>query len=59
MLWNDLTTQVGVKETYDMKIWPANSVFNDGPIIFNIPQQAKALLEDIMIVTKLRLKRSG
>ena len=59
MLWSDLSTQVGIKETYDMKIWPVNSVFNDGPISFNIPQQAKALLEDIMIVTKLRLKRNG
>ena len=59
MLWSDLSTQVGIKETYDMKIWPVNSVFNDGPISFNIPQQAKALLEDIIIVTKLRLKKNG
>ena len=59
MLWSDLSTQVGIKETYEMKIWPVNSVFNDGPISFNIPQQAKALLEDIIIVTKLRLKKNG
>ena len=56
MLWANLTTQVGVKEKYDTTVWPANGDYNNGPINFNLPEQAKSFLDDIVIVTKFRLK---
>ena len=56
MLWANLTTQVGVKVKYDTTVWPANGDYNNGPINFNLPEQAKSFLDDIVIVTKLRLK---
>ena len=56
MLWAHLTTQDGAKEKYDTTVWPANGDYNNGPINFNIPEQAKSFLDDIVIVTKFRLK---
>ena len=56
MLWANLTTQVGIKEKYDTTDWPTNGDYNNGPINFNLPEQAKSFLDDIVIVTKLRLK---
>ena len=55
MLWSDATTQVGIKEKYEMKVWPVNGDYNEGPINFNIQEKAKGLLDDIIIVTKLKL----
>ena len=59
MLWSDATTQVGIKEKYEMKVWPVNGDYNEGPINFNIQEKAKGLLDDIIIVTKLKLKTNN
>ena len=59
MLWSDATIQVGIKEKYEMKVWPVNGDYNEGPINFNIQEQAKGLLDDIIIVTKLKLKTNN
>ena len=48
MLWSDVTTQVGIKEKYEMKVWPVSGDYNEGPINFNIQEQAKSLLDDIV-----------
>ena len=50
MLWSDLSTQVGTKEKYEMKVWPANGDLDEGPINFNLHEQAKSLLDDILII---------
>ena len=59
ILWHERHTQVGIRETYDMKIWPITNVFNDGPINFVIPEQSKGMLQDVYIITKTKLKRGG
>ena len=59
LLWNDRPTQVSIEETYDLKVWPVNSMSLDGPVHFNIPPQPKALLTDIHIVTKLKVQKNG
>ena len=59
LLWNDTPTQVSIQETYDLKVWPITNIFNDGPIIFNIPPQAKGLLTDLQIITKIKLLHNG
>lgn len=59
MLWNDRPTQVSIEETYDLKVWPITSILNEGPISFNIPPQAKGLMSDINIITKLKIQKDG
>ena len=58
-LWYDRPTQVGIRETYDIKIWPITNIYNDGPIHFLVPEQTKGMLQDIHINAKTRLKRGG
>ena len=59
ILWHNPPTQIGTRETYDMKVWPITNVYNDGPINFVIPEQSKGMLKDVHIVTKTRLRRGG
>ena len=59
ILWHGRQTQVGIRETYDMKVWPITNVYNDGPINFVIPEQSKGMLKDVHIVTKVKLRRGG
>ena len=59
ILWHGRQTQVGIRETYDMKVWPITNVYNDGPINFVIPEQSKGMLRDVHIVTKVKLRRGG
>ena len=33
ILWHGRQTQVGIRETYDMKVWPITNVYNDGPVV--------------------------
>lgn len=58
-LWYDRPTQVGIRETYDIKIWPITNIYNDGPIQFLCPEQTKGMLQDIHINAKTRLKKGG
>ena len=39
ILWHSRPTQVGIRETCDMKVWSITNVYNDGPINFVIPEQ--------------------
>ena len=57
LLWNDLPTQVSIEETYDLKVWPVTNLYNESPLKFNIPPQPKGLLNDIHIVTKLKIQK--
>ena len=45
ILWHNPPTQIGTRETYDMKVWPITNVYNDGPINFVIPEQSKGMLK--------------
>ena len=58
-LWNDRPTQVAIRDTYSMKIWPITNIFNDGPINFKVPEQTKGMLRDLEIVTKLKIRKNG
>ena len=58
-LWNDRPTQVAVKETYDLKVWPVTNILNEGPINFSIPPQPKGMVDDVHIITKFKLEKSG
>jgi hypothetical protein len=59
LLWNDVPTQTSIEETYHLKVWPVTNLLNDGPIQFIIPPQPKGLLNDIHIVTKLKVQQNG
>ena len=58
-LWNDRPTQVAIRDTYSMKIWPITNIFNDGPVHFKVPEQTKGMLRDLEIVTKLKIRKDG
>ena len=58
-LWYDRPTQVAIKETYDLKVWPITNIYNDGPINFKLPEQTKGMLQDLHIVTKLKIQKNG
>lgn len=59
LLWNDISTQVSIEETFEMDIWPITGNLNDGPINFQIPPQPKGMLTDIYIITKLKIQKDG
>ena len=59
LLWNDVPTQTSIEETYQLKVWPATNLLNDGPIQFIIPPQPKGLLSDIHIISKLKIQKNG
>ena len=56
ILWHGRQTQVGIRETYDLKVWPITNVYNNGPVNFVIPEQSKGMLKDVHIVTKVKLR---
>lgn len=57
LLWQKKTTQVAIKETYDLKIHPTTSFYNNqGTIHFDIPPQPKGMLSNIEIITSFRVK---
>lgn len=58
LLWQEVPTQVSIQETYDLKVWPVSSIFNEGPINFVIPPQPNGMLRSVNIVTKFRLNDS-
>lgn len=60
MLWSSRPTQVSIENTYNLKVWPVTSHYNnDGPINFNIPPQSKGMLDEIYIVTKVKIQKNG
>ena len=59
MLWQTKPTQVSIKDTYDIKVWPITNIFNDAPISFSIPEQPHGMMKDINIVTKFKIQKDG
>ena len=55
LLWSEKPTQVSIQETYDIKVWPATHIFNDGPINLTIPPQANGMLYSVDVVTKFKI----
>ena len=58
-LHKDRLTQVSVKETYDIKVWPVTNIFNEGPITFVVPPQPKGMLYEVFLKTKFKLQKDG
>ena len=58
-LHKDRLTQVSVKETYDIKVWPVTNISNDGPITFVVPPQPKGMLYEVFLTTKVKLQKDG
>lgn len=56
LLWEECPTQISIKDTYNLKVWPITNIFNDGPINFVVPPQPKGMLTDINIVTKFKIQ---
>ena len=56
MLWNRPKTRVSVEESYEIRVYPTNSILN-GPITFNIPPQQSGMLWEIDIETRFCVKK--
>ena len=59
LLWRETSTQVSVMDTYEQKVHPISSLFNDGAINFDIPPQPKGMLSNIEVVTTFKIKKGG
>ena len=58
-LHKDRLTQVSVKETYDIKVWPVSNISNEGPIHIVVPPQPKGMLYEVYLTTKVKLQKDG
>ena len=60
LLWSSRPTQVSIEDTYTLKVWPVTNIYNhDGPINFNIPPQSKGMLDEVFIITKVKIQKNG
>ena len=57
LLWQSRPTQISIKDTYELKIHPVSSIFNEGPIHFDISGQPKGMISNIDIVTTFKVKK--
>ena len=59
LLWQEVPTQVVVKETYNLKVHPIASLYNEGTINFDIPAQPKGMMSNIDIITTFNVKKGN
>ena len=57
-LWDVSTTQVGIKESRIINYSPLTSIDNTDTITFNIPAQPKLFLDNVEVVTKIKIDES-
>lgn len=57
LLWRETPTQVTIKDTFNVKVHPVTSLYNDGTINFDIPSQPKGLISNVEIVTSFKVKK--
>lgn len=55
-LWDVSTTQVGIKESRIINYSPLTSIDNTDTITFNIPAQPKLFLDNVEVVTKIKIE---
>ena len=56
LLWKESTTQISVKDIYDIKVLPISSLYNEGSIHFDIPPQIRRMMTynvDVVSVFKV------
>ena len=56
LLWRETPTQIAVKDTYELKVYPVTSLYNDGTINFDIPSQPKGLISNIDVISTIKVK---
>ena len=59
LLWREASTQVAVKETYKLKIYPVSSLYNEDMINFDIPGQPMGMMSNIDIITTFKVKKGA
>ena len=57
LLWKESTTQVSVKDVFDLKVHPISSVYNEGSIHFDIPSQSRGMLSNIDIISTFKVMK--
>lgn len=59
LLWRETPTQIAIQDTFELMVHPVSSIYNDGQINFDIPNQPKAMMSGIDIVTKFRIMKGN
>ena len=59
MLWKEKPTQVMIKDTYQLKVHPVSSLYNEGSINFDIPSQPKGMISNVEITTSFKVKKGA
>ena len=59
LLWQSRPTQVSIKDTYELKIHPVTSIFNEGPIHFEIKGEPRGMISNIDIAQWTRYSARG
>lgn len=59
LLWQEKTTQISIRNVYDIKVRPTSSSYNEGALYFDIPPQQTGMLSNVEIVTKFKIKKGA
>ena len=59
LLWQKPSTNVSIDDTYDLKIYPRESVSKNAPVSFVLAPQQQGMLRNIDVITELNLKKDG
>ena len=59
LLWQKMPTQTVVKDTYEIKVHPTASSYDEGLLNFEIPPQQRAMMNNIEIVTSFKVKKGN
>ena len=59
LLWKESTTQISVKDIYDIKVHPISSLYNEGSIHFDIPPQSRGMMSNVDIVSVFKVKKGN
>ena len=57
LLWQKTPTQTAVRDTYEIRVHPTASSYEEGLLNFEIPPQSRAMMSNIEIVSSFRVKK--
>ena len=59
LLWQRTPTQTAIKDTYELKVHPTASSYDEGILNFEIPPQPRAMMTNVDITTSFKVKRGS
>ena len=59
LLWQKTPTQTVVRDTYEIRVHPTASSYEEGILNFEIPPQQRAMMNNIEVVTSFKVKKGN